>query len=48
MMQIFLDIPDSLQGDIGYKVGYYFGAWLPFLLLVLVAFIVIRAGQRRK
>lgn len=26
----------------GYKVGYYFGAWLPFLILGTIAFLIIR------
>ena len=45
---VLLQIPDSLQGDLGYKIGFHIGAWLPFLVLGVVAFIVIRAGQRRK
>jgi hypothetical protein len=43
-----LQVPDSLQGDLGYKIGFHIGAWLPFLVLAVVAFFVIRAGQRRK
>lgn len=45
---ILLQIPDSLKNDWGYKIGFHIGAWLPFLVLALVAFLVIRAGQRRK
>jgi hypothetical protein len=45
---VLLQIPDSLQGDLGYKIGFHIGAWLPFLVLAAVAFFVIRAGQRRK
>jgi hypothetical protein len=42
-----LQVPDSASTS--YKVGYYIGSWLPFVVLVLLAFIVIWIiGRKRR
>ena len=28
--------------DVGYRIGYQVGSWLPFILLAVVAFLIIR------
>ena len=33
--------------DLGYKIGYNFGAWFPFILLAAVATIII-INKRKK
>ena len=45
---MFLQIPDSLQGNLQYKVGYYIGAWLPFIVLLLITILVVWLINRRK
>jgi hypothetical protein len=48
ILQIFLQIPDSLQGDTQYKIGYYIGAWLPFTVLLLITILVVWLIRRRR
>lgn len=38
---MFLQIPDSMQHDTGYKVGYYIGSWLPFFFLLILTLVVV-------
>ncbi len=44
---MFLFSDTTSAHDIGYKVGYYLGAWFPFLLLAIVATIII-INKRKK
>jgi hypothetical protein len=47
VFQFLLQVTDT--ASTGYKVGYYIGSWLPFGLLVLLAFVVIFIiGRKRK
>jgi hypothetical protein len=45
---MFLQIPDSLQGDAQYKIGYYIGSWLPFVALLLITILVVWMVRKRK
>jgi len=44
---MFLFSDTTSAHDMGYKVGYYLGAWFPFLLLAIVATIII-INKRKK
>jgi hypothetical protein len=45
--RLLLQVADT--SSTSYKVGYYIGSWLPFGLLVLLAFVVIFIiGRKRK
>jgi hypothetical protein len=45
---MLLQIPDSLQGNMQYKIGYYIGAWLPFGVMLLLTILVVWLIRRRK
>lgn len=42
ILQIFLHIPDSVAAKgAGYTIGYYFGWFIPFLILAAIATLII-------
>ena len=45
---MFLLFTDStaLRNEIGYKIGYYAGAWLPFIIMVIIATLIIYKKKR--
>jgi hypothetical protein len=45
--RFLLQVADTTSTS--YKVGYYIGSWLPFAVMILLAFVVIFIiGRKRK
>lgn len=45
---MFLQIPDSVKGDLQYKIGFYIGSWLPFIFLLVITILVVWLIRKRK
>ena len=46
-MRTFLVADTSAMHDMGYKIGFYFGAWFPFLVLAIAATAIIISKRKK-